>query len=251
MKKVLIYKDEGCSSSTNALYDYFVNFADNKPIKVDFTKAADIISKGLNVEETKAIVIPGGHSRKFANKLDGAGNKIIRDFVEAGGLYYGFCGGAYYACKNIDFIGADLKIKREHELCFSTGEAIGSLPNLTNGKYYTGNKDSANTVQLNYKNNTRKVSCYYNGGPRFTIENQAKEVIIATYLDKNPAIIECEVGKGYALLCAVHPEISGENIQLSMNETASDYNHLKDISNVLINDKKERKNFKNTLLNRL
>lgn len=252
MKKILIYQDYGCSvSTTDALHSYFSKFAKNKSIKIESYDAAKIISKGIDLKTVAAFVIPGGHSRAFAEKLDGEGNKIIRNFVEAGGLYYGFCGGAYYACKDINFTGVDFKIKRQHELCFSTGEAIGSLPHLTNGNNYSESSYSANAVELNYGENLSKVFCYYNGGPKFTLGDKDKEKTLATYKDGEAAVTECKVGDGYALLCAVHPEMTDDIISRATFKNIKNQKHLQAMSDKLINDTIAQDDFKKFLLRRI
>ncbi len=252
MKKILIYQDYGCSiNTTDALHSYFSEFAKNKSIKIESYDAANIISKGIDLKTVAAFIMPGGHSRAFAKKLDGDGNKIIRDFVKAGGLYYGFCGGAYYACKNIDFTGADFKIKRQHELCFSTGEAIGSLPHFTNGNNYSENSYSANALELSYGKNLSKVFCYYNGGPKFILGNTDNEKALATYSDGTIALTECKVGDGYAILCAVHPEMTSERIQTPSSEEAENYAHIKNMSKKLSEDTNAQDDFKEFLLRRI
>ena len=39
------------------------------------------------------IVFPGGADSPYQEKLQGEGNRVIRQFVEEGGWYLGFCAG--------------------------------------------------------------------------------------------------------------------------------------------------------------
>ena len=45
----------------------------------------------------------GGYDLGFIRALGGKGTKIVRDFVQQGGSYLGFCAGAYWACNYIEF----------------------------------------------------------------------------------------------------------------------------------------------------
>ena len=53
---------------------------------------SDVIA-GKWRKECVGIVFPGGRDMPYHDKLQGKGNKVIREFVEQGGWYLGLCAG--------------------------------------------------------------------------------------------------------------------------------------------------------------
>lgn len=62
---------------------------------------ADIAGGAL--EQFDVLIVPGGSGSKQAAALGGDGCRAIVEFVEGGGGYVGFCGGAYLASNNYDW----------------------------------------------------------------------------------------------------------------------------------------------------
>ena len=50
-----------------------------------------------------ALVFPGGADQGYCRTLNGDGNRRIRQFVERGGIYIGFCAGGYYGSSRCEF----------------------------------------------------------------------------------------------------------------------------------------------------
>lgn len=50
----------------------------------------------------RVLIVPGGNARQKSMSLGKGGRNAIRGFVEAGGAYIGFCGGAGLALRNAD-----------------------------------------------------------------------------------------------------------------------------------------------------
>ena len=68
------------------------------------------------------IAFGGGYDLGFINALGQKGTHIIRDFVQQGGSYLGFCAGAYWACNYIEFDkGGSLEVVGERFLKFFPG----------------------------------------------------------------------------------------------------------------------------------
>lgn len=65
--------------------------------------AAQIAAGGLN--QARLLVVPGGYSSLKKAALGQSGTQAIRDFIERGGLYLGFCGGAGLALSVPDGLG--------------------------------------------------------------------------------------------------------------------------------------------------
>jgi len=165
--------------------------------------AASMIDGGL--ESISLLIMPGGRDRPYHSALKGAGNAQIRSFVEKGGTYLGICAGAYYGCKRVEFDrGYPLEVCEERELAFFSGSGIG--PAFGKGTF---EYESEKRVRLAKIETTNGIFyTYYNGG--CTFEGDFTHVrILARYLElpgNPPAIIECPIGKGKAILSGVHLE---------------------------------------------
>jgi glutamine amidotransferase-like uncharacterized protein len=151
------------------------------------------------------LIMPGGRDRPYMAALQGKANANIRSFVEKGGIYLGICAGAYYGCSEIEFDkGYPLEVCEGRELKFFRGKAIG--PAYGKGTFEYNSEKGARLAKLQLDNGIAEV--YYNGG--CTFEGDFTNVrILASYLDlpnHPPAIIECPIGKGKAILSGVHLE---------------------------------------------
>lgn len=194
--KTLIYDDEGVSVSLQpAVFRHFLG-------------ATSLSAKELIKGDWKAdvLVMPGGRDRPYHAALAGEGNRIIKKFVENGGTYYGICAGAYYGCRIVDFErGHPLEVVEERELCFFNGSAIGSAYGL--GLFSYNSRKGAKWANIQTKNGLERV--FFHGGPYFAGDFSNVKVL-GTYADlpgTPPAIIECTVGKGRAILSGVHVEM--------------------------------------------
>ncbi len=148
-KKILIYRDYGqFIEAPIFLKEYLESFLDPKNFQIEYTDATSIIYLDhLQKDDVVALFMPGAHSRGYAYKLDGDGNNKIKDFIKKGGMYFGFCGGAYYACETTRFQGKDFCITKNNELDLCKGSAIGSIPELTDGNYFDETLSSSNAVK--------------------------------------------------------------------------------------------------------
>jgi len=158
------------------------------------------------LEHAKMIIMPGGADMYYCEKLNGRGNKIIRDFVNNGGSYLGICAGAYYASSALDWGCGEISGSRE--LDFFKGKATGPIYDWIENKtsIYDGSWIKAVEIETN---NREAFLTQYNGGPVF--EETADEVI-ARYntLENNPpAIINGTFGQGRYILSSPHIENFG------------------------------------------
>lgn len=163
---------------------------------------ADDIKGGI-LDTAALFIMPGGADLYHCEKLNGAGNRAIRAFVENGGTYLGICGGAYYACANIEWgKNTTQPICGPRELAFFDGTAIGPVYDfIEDGDI---EKSWVAAAALDFDGTICPV--FYEGGPVFEGGNAT---VLARYtaLTGTPAaIIECAVGKGKALLCSPHLE---------------------------------------------
>ena len=182
----------------------------------------DMIIKEPWTASCAAIVFPGGADQGYCRTLNGAGNRRIRQFVEKGGLYLGFCAGGYYGSRRCEFeVGNKLlEVIGDRELAFYPGTARGCA---FAGFVYHSEKGAraaslkVNKTVLSSGNIPNEFKSYYNGGGAFVdapkYADQGVEVL-ASYSEPiaidsgegSAAIVYCKVGEGAALLTGPHPE---------------------------------------------
>lgn len=166
------------------------------------------------------LVMPGGADRYYARILNGEGNQRIRTFVEQGGSYLGICAGSYYAGAAIEFSkgNSDIEVIEDRELAFFPGLVRG--PNLAPFTY--GSNAGVRAAQLRWRTletENASIPIAYNGGGYFVNAHTTANTQVLLEYEAQPfneaccespegkaAIIECHVGKGIAILSAVHPE---------------------------------------------
>jgi biotin--protein ligase len=106
----------------------------------------------------------GGRASPYAQKLNGEGNRRIRDYVENGGKYLGLCAGAYYAGAHVEFAqGTKNEIIAERELGFFPEKVVG--PALAEYDYHS--EKGAKAARINRLDKNSKSVVYYNGGGFF------------------------------------------------------------------------------------
>jgi len=205
--KILIYKDYGqWFDSATSMKQWLDNLDILDKYIVEYVDADSIIKlNALLSKNVAALVMPGAHSRGYNKKLSGIGNQNIRDFVNSGGIYLGFCGGAYYACEKTIFAGYNLDLKDSYDLKLFRGLSIGSIPELCDGRYFDDTICSVSAASLSF-NNKEKSYVYYSGGCCFSSVNQEFEVLARYDLLDIPAVIKFSYGEGKVVLSGVHPE---------------------------------------------
>lgn len=75
-------------------------FLDTYGIK---TINAKNVIEGKWTKKAFLFIMPGGADLLYLKKLNGPGNKIIKDFVTHGGAYLGICAGSYYGASYVEF----------------------------------------------------------------------------------------------------------------------------------------------------
>lgn len=201
-QKIVIYQDAGVSEfSLFCLLKFF------EKEDVHLCNAQDVID-GRTLEKAALFAMPGGADLPYCKKLNGAGNRNIRSFVETGGTYLGICAGAYYGCAAIEFHkGREDEICGERELALIDAVAYGSLPALA--PHYDQTLRSAAIADLVLQDGS-ETQAFYQGGCAFHVHDDSTE-IAARYKDvpgHPPAIITKQIGQGRAILSGVHFEIT-------------------------------------------
>ncbi|KAI9480334.1 MAG: biotin-protein ligase [Benjaminiella poitrasii] len=220
---VLIY--DGNGTSPNSVKQTFLTLKSILGHAYDVMKVDATILKSEPWEEScSLIVIPGGRDSPYCEELNGTVNDKIKNYVNGGGRYLGFCAGAYYASKEIEFEkGTALEIAGPRELSFYPGLSRGTM---FPGFVYNTEK-GARSVSILDKREDQTIKSYYNGGGYFVNADKFgdKVKVICTYQDPGlseekdaAAGVHCKVGKGSALLFGFHPEYDIRFVDLSDND---------------------------------
>ncbi len=214
-KKILIYQDYGCSD-VSMLEDGLRCYFEPRGCSIGFTDAAGIIRDDVLNDEVLAFFMPGGAGTPFRRKLEVLGNAKIREYVENGGMYYGICAGAYYACKKTIFEKdiPELSIISECGLDLVDGQAVGTLYKELGIRPYAKNAASSAAVDIIWMHDNMRHTVHYHGGPYFDIDTSSDCEVLAYYdLEKlMPAVIKRSYGKGHVILSGVHFEDKGETL---------------------------------------
>lgn len=187
-----------------------------------FVSAHDIISSQL--ERPPVFIIPGGADVPYTQKLNGAGNSVIKNWVANGTTYIGICAGAYYGCASIHWDNTahdpNDRIIAPRELQFYNGTAYGAL-------YPYDNAPQSQTAQTLWINGLGKtpLATHYNGGCTFDCSTgitDKSSTVLATYdlieytspphlppmpTGGYPAIIKCKYQNGTVILSGIHFEL--------------------------------------------
>lgn len=164
------------------------------------------------------LVFPGGRDIPYHFDLEGKANQRIRSWVEAGGRYLGFCAGAYYASKTVEFqVGTHLEVLGDRELCFFPGVCRGTV--FPGFAYETEAGAREVVLELDrsawrdhWSQSPEQVEVWYNGGGAFVMDDRATAAgisVLATYsqAEGSPvAGVLARPGQGKAALWSAHPE---------------------------------------------
>lgn len=169
------------------------------------------------------LVMPGGADLSYCRVLNGAGNRRIKQYVQLGGAYLGFCAGGYYGSARCEFeVGKpDMEVIGDRELAFFPGACKG----LAFPGFIYHSEAGARAVTIKPNTETVKTAeplpktfpVYYNGGGAFAYAESYTDrnvEVLATYTeplaveagDSPAAIIYCKIGQGAAILTGPHPE---------------------------------------------
>lgn len=248
--KILIYCDYGCSDITNLHKELERCFRD-KDIEVSEVDASGIIKEKALNEEVLAFFMPGGASTPYRQKLKEYGNDKIADYVKNGGIYFGICAGAYYACDKIKFETdvPELRLERTG-MNLIKAAAVGTLYKELQIAPYSHDSSSAAVVNIRCEEDGEVCAAYYHGGPYFDISEDKECEILGTYEDvKNhpPAIVAKKYGKGMVLVSGVHLEDNGERFGAAIHKLRMDRENALAIAEQL----KEREVSRMALFNKI
>ncbi|KAJ3165354.1 biotin holocarboxylase synthetase [Geranomyces variabilis] len=197
--------------------------------------AAAALSTDTWQASTACIVIPGGRDEPYVAHLQPEATSRIAAYVRSGGSYLGICAGAYFACKSVEFeVGREgYAVLGAREMKFFPGTARGSV---APGFVYGAEDGAAAMPVYTASSGQPPVHLYVNGGPWFDAtttttttadadnendndnsdESAARVVETLAWYDDTgndtglpcgrPAIVDCKVGAGRAVLSGPHFE---------------------------------------------
>ncbi|KAL2022434.1 hypothetical protein VTK56DRAFT_5263 [Thermocarpiscus australiensis] len=207
------------------------------------------------------LVFPGGADLGYCRVLNGAGNRIIAQFVRRGGAYLGFCAGGYYGSGRCEFeVGnPELEVIGSRELAFFPGTCRGGA---FKGFAYHSER-GAKAAKIIVRKDAfpepaalpDEFRCYYNGGGVFVDADKIESVeVLAEYEDdlavesgvSKAAMVYCKVGSGAAIVTGPHPEFDA--VILARQPDVSGYDALID---ALSEDEGARTSFLKACLTKL
>jgi biotin--protein ligase len=248
-KSIRIYNSGGalpmCAHASHTLMQEIYNTnAKDKNVVVRDIDALEIRSRTSNWQNnTSALIFSGGAVTGFKQALKDDGVSAIKDYVQNGGTYVGFCAGAYFGASEIEFKGYDWQSKAPYE---RSGEGLGFFNGLARGSIgkiaplYDGTSATccATHVTLDIPNRITRdfppiMSAFYGGGPEFiTTEHPAlddpKCDVISHYIledgDRRVAGLSCNVGPngGKAILLSWHPDLNAHYLRTKCNTRFKD-----------------------------
>ncbi len=168
----------------------------------DVTTVNANIVLGNTLNSYDILCIPGGYPSVFSADFGPSGMQKIRDYVENGGCYMGFCGGTMLAVNNVIWNGqAD------------TFETLGIVNTDAVGPISTFDTPSMQTVSMNTDHpavsGNSEEEILYVGGPYCRTSSATQT--IATYSNGRDAIVSAEYGEGKVVLFCVHPEFEEDS----------------------------------------
>ena len=247
-KKILIYDDEGCSDISFIKRKLSAHFK-KLGVGVDTIDAEEIKNNKLD-ENVIALVMPGGYAKQYEQKLGDEGNNKIKEYVKAGGVYFGICAGGYYSAKNIVFEkGIKDKEVIDKGLGLIDGTAIGTLSREFNIDSFSRTPDSVTVVKLGWEKSRKESYAYYHGGPYFEMKEDDEHKVVAYYKDlkeKKPAIVKRIYGKGRVIATGIHAETQGDDMVIKVLRYGNWDNQTSDliIKTLMDKDKAIKNTFK-------
>jgi len=131
----------------------------------------------------RLMIVPGGNFIAIGNSLTSSATANIHNAVQGGLHYLGICAGGFLA-----------------------GHASYNSLNLTSGVrfdfYADENRGIRKAAVAIAGVGTPAIEHYWEDGPQFT----GWGAVVGKYPDGTPAIVEGTSGKGWVILCGVHPE---------------------------------------------
>ena len=154
--------------------------------RLDYAKVNSAQLNGLNEGQLLAhrlLIVPGGNYLTIAKNLSPATATNLHNAVGAGLNYLGICAGGLLAGN-----------ATSNSLNLTAGVRVGFYAAVNRGTH-----KAAVSITLGQ---APAMEHYWEDGPQFT----GWGAVLGRYPDGTPAIVEGTCGKGWVILCGVHPE---------------------------------------------
>jgi glutamine amidotransferase-like uncharacterized protein len=185
--KVAIYNGAGVLESSRTALTRMFEWMNASVVIVN---ASQVLEGFLN--DFDIFVVPGGSESTACRELQyDEGVSKIQDFVDAGGSYFGICGGATYGSNYLHLFNGSMGPVSEP----------GSLIHITIMHIYQSpNGPDLSDIPENF-------STMYWGSQYFLPRYGSDARVIATYEYNNAAgMVACKYGSGTVFLSSPHPE---------------------------------------------
>jgi len=194
-------------------------------VVIELVDSASVQSGRAFDSNPHIFILPGilGETSHYPEHIGLRGNANIREFVSQGGVFMGFCAGAYYAAETILYQPkwGETKIREKDNLSIISAQAFGPLPGYCEpvaeerARFPKG-WHRVDPVPVVICENNRRIEMAYGYGPAFKLAaGSANDInVIARYADIEgtpPAIIEGKFGEGRVMLYGALPQFSHEH----------------------------------------
>ncbi len=153
-----------------ACYDWIINtLSQHSSNFIDITMLLDLYDKNLEIKDYGGIYIGGGNTYKLLQYIyDSHFDKIIRNFLNNGGIIYGGSAGAIIFGKNI------ATIQEENNGNYKYNNGLSLLGDYSILCHYTGKEDE-NIIKFIKQYNSPVIALSENSG--LIIDNTVTEVV--------------------------------------------------------------------------
>lgn len=195
-------------------------------IAIELVHSEDVQNGRAFARGADIFILPGilGQRSYYPDHIGPRGNAHIRTFVQRGGLFLGFCAGAYYAAQHIVYEPewGERRERLSGTLSFFNGTAFGPVPGYgrtTNDAprdelEEIGHVDPVPVLVCDKRMEGRRIELAYGLGPLFRTAADPRIDVIARYADVEgmpPAVMDIPFGRGRVILSGVLPQFGHES----------------------------------------
>jgi hypothetical protein len=179
--QILLFNGTGTTPNGVAAIEKILNDRHLDYTTANSAQLNDLTSSQLSAY--RLLIVPGGNYLTIGNSLTTNATANVHSAVQGGLNYLGICAGGILA-----------------------GNASGNSLNLTSGTrfdfYAVVNQGIHKTNVVITGVGSPGIEHYWEDGPQFT----GWGAVVGKYPDGTPAMVEGAFGKGWVVLCGVHPE---------------------------------------------